>query len=128
MKKVLILKDCKYAQYRPHLPALDFVAGSRCLVEDSMASSMIKNGDGEPAEATQDSSRRDNDESEALANNTKIDKDNARREADEFAQALADCRGAEANEKLDNAESELTVEPEIKEKPLKRRGKKRNKS
>ncbi len=46
MKTVLIQKDCKYAQSKPHLPTLEFEEEEVVEVEDYMATSMEKNGDG----------------------------------------------------------------------------------
>lgn len=46
MKTVLIQKDCKYAQSKPHLPILAFKKEDVVEVEDYMAASMKKNGDG----------------------------------------------------------------------------------
>lgn len=50
MKTILILKDCKYAQSKPDLPILKFKTGEVEDLEDYMADSVIKNGDGEPEE------------------------------------------------------------------------------
>lgn len=46
MKKVLIIKDCKYAQYKPSLPTLKFNKGVEHHLDDYLADSIINNGDG----------------------------------------------------------------------------------
>lgn len=50
MKNVLIEKDCKYAQDKPSLPILDFVKDKTYPLEDYLADSIIKNGDGNEIE------------------------------------------------------------------------------
>jgi len=46
MKSILIINDCKYAQYKPSLPVLEFVKGRTYPLEDYLAGSIIENGDG----------------------------------------------------------------------------------
>ena len=46
MKKVLIKKDCKYAQHKPSLPTLKFNEGETHHLDDYLADSIINNGDG----------------------------------------------------------------------------------
>lgn len=46
MKDVFILKDCTYAQAKPHLPHLSFKMGESCTLPDYMINSMLKNGHG----------------------------------------------------------------------------------
>ena len=47
MKKVQItVEKCKYAQKHPSLPTLDFEFGKKYDLEDYLADSIIKNGDG----------------------------------------------------------------------------------
>ena len=93
MKKILILIDCRYAQSKPHLPILSFVAGFTYPVEDYMATSMVRNGDGETCKE------------ETL---------------DEYIERV--------NTVEPESKETPAIDPEIKEKPQKHRGNKRNKS
>ncbi len=54
MKTVLILKDCRYAQNKPSLPALSFKAEELVEVADYMADSMVTNEDAWVDDGTQD--------------------------------------------------------------------------
>ena len=49
MKNVLIVNDCKYAQDKPSLPILEFIEGETYPLQNYLADSIIRNGDGNEA-------------------------------------------------------------------------------